>query len=88
MAMAETSQLQLPSLSTSIQLGSSWIELGAQTEVQLPHGGESSGAAAHVAPTDCSVADLADVMFNSGSSGSSMDAIFSLRNESQKDKDE
>ncbi|XP_008778512.2 probable WRKY transcription factor 35 [Phoenix dactylifera] len=49
----------------------------------VPHGGEGSSTQAgpsHLQggrEVDCPVADLADAMFNSGSSGSSMDAFFS-----------
>ncbi|ONK62707.1 uncharacterized protein A4U43_C07F7180 [Asparagus officinalis] len=62
---------QIPQVppSTSIQLGSTWFDAGR----------DEAGAGQVVGPSECPVADLADVMFNSGSSGSSMDAIFSLR---------
>ncbi|XP_072984904.1 WRKY transcription factor 55-like [Typha latifolia] len=59
-------------LSTSIQLGS-WISRELEgNQTQNEQGGREG---------DFPVADLADVMFNSGSSGSSMNAIFSSRQE-------
>ncbi|XP_062180778.1 probable WRKY transcription factor 47 [Phragmites australis] len=73
-----------PALSTSIQLGFSWMSsslVGAGTST-----GEGSSAQVNVPTsgreTDYPVVDLADVMFNSGSSrGSSMDAIFSAHDQ-------
>lgn len=76
-----------PPLSTSIQLGSSWFDV-SQTLGFHSHGGESSRAANLAGSSDWPFADLADAMFNSGSSGSSMDAIFSLKEENMKDKEE
>ncbi|KAL6865020.1 hypothetical protein ACP4OV_016171 [Aristida adscensionis] len=70
-------------LSTSIQLGISWMP----SSLVGPGAGAGEGSSAQVSvpasagsgrETDYPALDLADVMFNSGSSGgSSMDAIFS-----------
>ncbi|CAN6333512.1 unnamed protein product [Urochloa humidicola] len=91
LAMAPATELPSPALSTAIQLGISWmpsalIGPGAAGE------GSSSGAQVNV-PTTASgrdteypVLDLADAMFNSGSSGgSSMDAIFPAHHHDQRD---
>ncbi|XP_020086781.1 WRKY transcription factor 55-like [Ananas comosus] len=73
---------QAPPLSTSIQLGS-WLTRGLE-------GGSSHSGPSHAQggggsrDAEWPVADLADAMFNSGSSGSSMDAIFpSTRQDNQ-----
>ncbi|XP_062232515.1 transcription factor WRKY45-2-like [Phragmites australis] len=71
-----------PALSTSIQLGFSWMP-SSLVGAGSTDGGEGSSAQVNVPTasgrdTEYPVVDLADVMFNSGSSGgSSMDAIFS-----------
>ncbi|CAN6328697.1 unnamed protein product [Urochloa humidicola] len=85
---APGSELPSPALPTAIQLGISWmpsalIGPGAAGE------GSSSGAQVNVPTasgrdTEYPVLDLADAMFNSGSSGgSSMDAIFPAHHHDQ-----
>ncbi|KAL5229611.1 hypothetical protein ABZP36_028387 [Zizania latifolia] len=69
-----------PPLSTSIHLGINWMpptSLGVRLgEASTSNAPAAAGAGAR--DTDYPVVDLADVMFNSGSSGgSSMDGIFS-----------
>ncbi|CAL5094220.1 unnamed protein product [Urochloa decumbens] len=90
LVMAPAVEHPAPALSTAIQLGISWmpsalIGPGAAGE------GSSSGAqvnlpAASGRDTEYPVMDLADAMFNSGSSGgSSMDAIFPAHHHDQRD---
>ncbi|XP_010938278.3 uncharacterized protein [Elaeis guineensis] len=75
-----------PPTSTQLEIWfSRGFEHGQRETLPLiaPHGGEGSSTQAGPSQMqggrdgDCPVADLADAMFNSGSSGSSMDAIFS-----------
>nr|CAB3461832.1 unnamed protein product [Digitaria exilis] len=74
-----------PTLSTAIQLGISWMPSA------LAGTGEGSSAQVNVPgasgrDTEYPVMDLADAMFNSGSSGgSSMDAIFPAHHHDQRD---
>lgn len=79
LVMAPTEQTSPAALSTSIHLGISWMPGSFQG---IGSGaGEGNSAPVNVSTTardtDYPVVDLADVMFNSGSSGgSSMDGIF------------
>lgn len=66
---------QAPPLSTSIQLGS-WLTHGLEGGMISSHAGPSHAQGGGGRDAEWPVADLADAMFNSGSSGSSMDAIF------------
>jgi hypothetical protein len=76
-------------LSTAIQLGISWMP----STLVGPSAGDGSSSAQVDAPAaasgrdiDYPVMDLADVMFNSGSSGgSSMDAIFPAHHHDRRD---
>ncbi|KAG1371490.1 WRKY transcription factor 55 [Cocos nucifera] len=83
--MPEATALPPSPLPTSTQLGI-WFPRETLPLI-APHGGEGSSTQAGPSQLqggrdgDCPVADLADVMFNSGSSGSSMDAIFSQPNQ-------
>ncbi|KAK1265389.1 WRKY transcription factor 55 [Acorus gramineus] len=66
--------------STPIQLGMGrWASVGL--DVGHEHVGPSAGSGSqHAREVDCPVTELADVMFNSGSSGSSsMEAILGLK---------
>ncbi|KAG8085164.1 hypothetical protein GUJ93_ZPchr0010g7474 [Zizania palustris] len=78
-----------PALSTSIHLGMNWMP---PTSLGVGLGEASTSNAAPAAAgdgardTDYPVVDLADVMFNSGSSGgSSMDGIFSSSHDHRRD---
>ncbi|KAK1311758.1 WRKY transcription factor 55 [Acorus calamus] len=66
--------------STSIQLGmGSWASMGLDVGRE-PIGPSVGSGSQHAREVDCPVAELADVMFNSGSSGSgSMEAILGLK---------
>ncbi|TVU18807.1 hypothetical protein EJB05_34921, partial [Eragrostis curvula] len=74
-----------PALSTAIQLGISWMPSSLVGAGSSSGAGEGSSSQVNVTTsatagrdTDYPVMDLADAMFNSGSSGgSSMDALFS-----------
>ncbi|RLN30504.1 uncharacterized protein C2845_PM05G19460 [Panicum miliaceum] len=79
LVMAPAAEHPTPALSTAIQLGISWMP----SALVGPSAGEGSSSAQVNVPaasgrdTEFPVMDLADAMFNSGSSGgSSMDGIF------------
>lgn len=82
MAHAEQPRSAAAPLSTSIHLGMNWMPASVQQGIGAGAGeGISSGAQMNVSAagrdSDYPVLDLADAMFNSGSSGaSSMDGIF------------
>ena len=89
LVMAPAAEHPTPALSTAIQLGISWMpstrigpgagEGSSRAQMDLP-------AASGTRDTEFPVMDLADAMFNSGSSGgSSMDGIFPAHHHDQRD---
>jgi hypothetical protein len=85
LSMVAAEQHPAPALSTAIQLGMSWMPSSLVGASSSAGTGEGSSAQVNVITSvtgrdiEYPVMDLADAMFNSGSSsgGSSMDAIFS-----------
>jgi len=89
LVMAPAAEHPTPALSTAIQLGISWMP----STLISPSAGEGSSSAQMDVPaasgtrdTEFPVMDLADAMFNSGSSGgSSMDGIFPAHHHDKRD---
>ncbi|XP_022681211.1 probable WRKY transcription factor 53 [Setaria italica] len=88
MAPAAAEHPTPPALSTAIQLGISWMpsELVSSSAGQGSSSAQVNASAASGRDLEYPVMDLADAMFNSGSSGgSSMDAIFPAHHHDQRD---
>ncbi|CAN6338017.1 unnamed protein product [Urochloa humidicola] len=89
LVMASAAEHPSPALSTAIQLGISWMPsalVGSGAGEGSGGGAQLNVPAASGRDTEYPVMDLADAMFNSGSSGgSSMDAIFPAHHHDQRD---